>query len=132
MSQTKARQTTTHRAVGDGSGRRPELFDASPKLYSATFPRIWRYGFPGLHGWLNTRFAGCRSILDAGTGPGYWAQFLASVNLVIQRARPRPVGSRLRTVRYKHFRAACSLGKWPRARTAWRKRACMLSIAFVE
>jgi len=51
---------------------------------------------------------------------------------VIQRALPRPVGSRLRMVRYKHFMAACSLGKWPLARTERRKRAWTLSIAFVE
>lgn len=33
---------------------------------------------------------------------------------------PRPVGSSDRVTRYRHFSAAWSLGKWPRARTARR------------
>ena len=45
---------------------------------------------------------------------------------------PLPVGSSDLTVRYRRFNAACSLGKWPRARTERRNRALRLSIAFVE
>jgi hypothetical protein len=51
---------------------------------------------------------------------------------MVQRCRPRPVGSKDRTTRYKHFNAACSDGKCPRALTARRKRAFKDSIAFVE
>ena len=57
--------------------------------------------------------------------------FRAGFHLTTQRAFPWPVGSRLRVVRYRHFMAAASLGKWPRAFTARRYRALMLSIAFV-
>src|SRR3989442_15516196 len=46
--------------------------------------------------------------------------FRAAFHRLVQRARPRPVGSRLIVVRYRHFRAACSVGKWPRAFTARR------------
>ena len=35
------------------------------------------------------------------------------------------------TARYRHLRAACSVGKWPRAFTARRSRALIDSIAFV-
>jgi len=45
--------------------------------------------------------------------------------------RPLPVGSRLIRARYRHLRAACSVGKWPRAFTARRSLAFMDSIAFV-
>ncbi len=56
----------------------------------------------------------------------------AGFQRIVQRARPAPVGSRLRVTRYKHFRAACSVGKCPRARTARRYRALSDSIALVE
>ena len=56
----------------------------------------------------------------------------AGFQRIVQRARPTPVGSRLRVTRYKHFRAACSVGKCPRARTARRYRALSDSIALVE
>src|SRR6266480_4505549 len=49
-----------------------------------------------------------------------------------QRALPQPVGSRLQMARYNTFNAACSLGKWPRALTARRRRALRLSMALVE
>src|SRR2546425_11505515 len=49
-----------------------------------------------------------------------------------QRARPRPVGSRLQMARYNTFNAAWSVGKWPRALTARRSRALRLSMALVE
>src|SRR6202034_4300500 len=45
--------------------------------------------------------------------------------------RPFPVGSRLLIARYRHFSAARSVGKWPRAFTARRSRALMDSIALV-
>src|SRR5439155_19557077 len=57
--------------------------------------------------------------------------FRAAFHRLVQRARPRPVGSRLMIARYRHFRAACSVGKWPRAFTARRSRALIDSIAFV-
>ena len=80
MSQRDARPATSTRlADRNAEGGRSDLFDASAKLYTATFPYVWRYGFRSLHPWLASRFAGCRSILDAGTGPGYWASYLASV-----------------------------------------------------
>jgi len=41
--------------------------------------------------------------------------FRAAFQRLLRRCRPRPVGSRLIVVRYRHFRAACSVGKWPRA-----------------
>ena len=46
--------------------------------------------------------------------------FRAGFHLVIHRARPLPVGSSDLVTRYRHLRAAWSLGKWPRARTARR------------
>ena len=67
--------------------------------------------------------------------PADWvAVFLKSYasGRVAQRVRPVPVGSRLRVTRYRHFNAACSLGKCPRARTARRYRTFNDSIAFVE
>ena len=51
--------------------------------------------------------------------------------LITQRARPLLVGSRERVTRYRHFNAACSLGKCPRARTARRYLALMDSMALV-
>jgi len=51
---------------------------------------------------------------------------------IVHRVLPVPVGSRLRVTRYRHFMAACSVGKWPRARIARRYRALSDSIAFVE
>src|SRR5215813_5652057 len=57
--------------------------------------------------------------------------FRAAFHRLVQRLRPRPVGSRLMIARYRHFRAACSVGKWPRAFTARRSRALTDSIAFV-
>jgi site-specific DNA recombinase len=50
---------------------------------------------------------------------------------LVQRRRPRPVGSRLTMVRYRCLSAACSLGKCPRALTERRKRALRLSMALV-
>ena len=37
--------------------------------------------------------------------------FRAAFHRLVQRWRPRPVGSRLMIARYRHFRAACSVGK---------------------
>lgn len=56
----------------------------------------------------------------------------AGFHRFIHLEAPLPVGSRLRTTRYKHLRAACSLGKWPRARVARRNLAWIDSIAFVD
>lgn len=56
------------------------IYDASAGFYAATFPLIWRFGFPALHRWLASELHDCRAILDAGTGTGYWARYLASVN----------------------------------------------------
>lgn len=55
----------------------------------------------------------------------------AGFHLITQRARPLPVGSRERVTRYRHFNAACSLGKCPWARTARRCLALMDSMALV-
>ena len=55
----------------------------------------------------------------------------AAFHRLVQRLRPLPVGSRLLSARYRHLRAACSVGKWPRAFTALRSRALTDSIAFV-
>ena len=57
--------------------------------------------------------------------------FRAAFHRLVHRLRPFPVGSRLMIARYRHFRAACSVGKWPRAFTARRSRALIDSIAFV-
>ena len=56
----------------------------------------------------------------------------AGFHRFIQRSWPDPVGSSERTTRYKHFMAACSLGKCPRARVARRNLAFKLSMAFVS
>src|SRR5215472_18241473 len=53
----------------------------------------------------------------------------AAFHRLVHRLRPRPVGSRLMIARYRHLRAACSVGKWPRAFTARRSRALIDSIA---
>jgi hypothetical protein len=42
----------------------------------------------------------------------------AAFHRMTHRARRVPVGSSDRVTRYRHFKAAASLGKWPRARTA--------------
>src|SRR5437763_3760341 len=57
--------------------------------------------------------------------------FSAAFHRLDQRARPRPVGSRLVMARYNTFNAAASVGKWPRALTARRSRALRLSMALV-
>ena len=57
--------------------------------------------------------------------------FRAPFQRLDQRWRPLPVGSRLIRARYRHLRAACSVGKWPRALTARRFLALIDSIAFV-
>jgi hypothetical protein len=57
--------------------------------------------------------------------------FKAAFHRLVHRWRPFPVGSRLMIARYRHLRAACSVGKWPRARTARRSRALIDSIALV-
>ena len=44
----------------------------------------------------------------------------AAFHRLVHRFRPFPVGSRLMIARYRHLRAACSVGKWPRALTALR------------
>ena len=58
--------------------------------------------------------------------------FSAGFHRFIHRFLAVPVGSRERATRYRHFRAAWSVGKCPRARTARRKRAFSDSIAFVS
>ena len=57
--------------------------------------------------------------------------FRAAFHRFVHLLRPFPAGSRLLIARYRHFRAACSVGKWPRAFTALRSRALIDSIAFV-
>ena len=47
------------------------------------------------------------------------------------RIRPLPVGSSERTVRYMHLSAACSSGKWPRARMERLNLALSDSMALV-
>ena len=55
----------------------------------------------------------------------------AAFQRLVQRRRPRPVGSRLTTVKYRCLSAACSLGKCLRALTERRKRAFSDSMALV-
>jgi hypothetical protein len=55
----------------------------------------------------------------------------AGFQRVTHRMPPVPVGSKDRVTRYRHFSAACSVGKWPRAFTALRYRALRDSIALV-
>ena len=57
--------------------------------------------------------------------------FRAAFHRLVHLLRPFPVGSRLLIARYRHFMAACSVGKWPRAFTARRSLALMDSIALV-
>ncbi|MGD9485850.1 class I SAM-dependent methyltransferase [Streptomyces sp. TRM70308] len=63
--------------LSQAARERSEIFDSSAGLYSATFPAIWRLVFRRLHPWMAEQFAGAARIVDAGTGPGYWARFLA-------------------------------------------------------
>src|SRR5688572_9555113 len=56
----------------------------------------------------------------------------AGFQRMAQRARPLPVGSSDRVTKYKHFSAACSLGKCPRARTARRYGALSDLIPLIE
>src|SRR5260370_33627570 len=57
--------------------------------------------------------------------------FKAAFHRLVQRLRPFPVGSRLMIARYRHLRAACSVGKWPRAFTALLSLALIDSMALV-
>ena len=59
---------------------RRRLYDTTAGLYTATFPWIWRLGFRRLHAWLADQLRSSSRILDAGTGPGYWARHLSQVN----------------------------------------------------
>jgi ubiquinone/menaquinone biosynthesis C-methylase UbiE len=54
------------------------IYDPIAGFYSTVFPLIWRYWFPRLHRWMADELYGAGEILDAGTGPGYWAHFVAS------------------------------------------------------
>lgn len=58
--------------------------------------------------------------------------FRTTFHRMAQRRRPVPVGSSAMTAMYTQLRAACSLGKRRRARTALRMRALTLSVALVE
>ncbi len=73
--------------LSESALERSRIFDSSAGLYSATFPAIWRLVFRRLHPWIAKQFADADRILDAGTGPGYWARFLAR-----QQRRERVVG----------------------------------------
>lgn len=55
----------------------------------------------------------------------------AGFHLITQRARLPLVGSRERVTRYRHFNAACSLGKCSRARMARWYLALMDSMVLV-
>ena len=61
---------------------RAAIFDPVAGLYAVVFAAIWRVGVPGLHRWLERELRGARTVLDAGTGSGYWAR-------VVARAEPR-------------------------------------------
>jgi hypothetical protein len=61
-----------------------------------------------------------------------WNAFSGDFQRIVHRRRPVSAGSSLISAMYTHFRAACSFGKWPRARTTLRMRALTLSMAFVE
>ena len=56
----------------------------------------------------------------------------AAFHRFVHLLRPFPVGSRLMSARYRHFRAAYSVGKWPRAFTARRSRALIDSIVILS
>ena len=59
------------------SNDRREFYDSTATLYNITFPWIWRIGFSSLHSRMLKDFNGCDTILDAGTGVGYWLRHLA-------------------------------------------------------
>ncbi len=85
MGQVSTRDRASEAVAAGAAGRggdddRRRMYDAAAGLYTATFPYIWRYGFPGLHRWLAHELAEAQTVLDAGTGPGYWARFLAEVS----------------------------------------------------
>ena len=66
--------TIKDRKANDGCR---EIYDSTATLYNITFPWIWRIGFRSLHKKLLLDFKGCDTILDAGTGVGYWLRYLA-------------------------------------------------------
>lgn len=57
--------------------------------------------------------------------------FSVGFHVVAQRARPRPLGSRERVTRYRHFSAAAPFGKCPRALMVRRHLALSNSIALM-
>lgn len=61
-----------------------------------------------------------------------WKAFEGAFRRMVRLLRPLPVGSRLISAMYMRFRAAASVGKCPRVRTALRVRALTDSMAFVE
>jgi ubiquinone/menaquinone biosynthesis C-methylase UbiE len=97
--------------AGEGSAGRDRIFDPIAGVYSWTFPLIWKFGFPHLHRWLDIELQGAQAIIDAGTGPGYWAAHVAStrpgrrivgVDLserFLERARRRTNGSGVEFIR---------------------------------
>ncbi len=56
----------------------------------------------------------------------------AAFGRFVQRFLPRPVGSRGRATRWRYFKVACPVGKWPRARVARRILALSDSTALVS
>jgi hypothetical protein len=65
-----------------------------------------------------------RQNLAAQNSPNTIANAMsAGFHLIAHRALPRPLGSRERVTRHRHFIAACSVGKCPLAQIARRYRA---------
>src|SRR5262245_45335670 len=64
--------------IGHSLARR-KIYDASARFYAATFPLLWRFGFPRLDRWMMAELHGCARVLDAGTGTGYWARRISEV-----------------------------------------------------
>ena len=79
-------------------------------------------GSGGFHQWVVRSNRPAKVIANA---------LSAGFHLITQRARLPSVGSRERVTRYRHFNAACSLGKCPRARMARWYLALMDSMALV-
>ena len=64
----------------------------------------------------NWRFHCCVPSLGQRSAKVMAKALSAGFQRALHRIRPLPVGSSERTVRYMHLSAACSSGKWPRAR----------------
>lgn len=60
MYKAEGQAITMSETPGPDTKQRRRMYDATAGLYAAVFPRLWRWGFPGVHRWLRDEFAGPR------------------------------------------------------------------------